>query len=228
MKQWLNDNKVYFEVGSTLVFGIASVLVAVAANNVSQSQLEIAKIQLEPHIYVSEKYLLDISGVATETFLEINNAGAPIYGFTVDTKTFYTVATNSETFWVPVNGYYYATFKLDAVDGKLAEVRGANNNLIYGEFYRQQLNSDHDANLGYAELGRKTVSRVSYESREKEVEEEYFVGEKRSDDPWVREAFRLHSEFWPLEIKNLDWSATIEATLKVKSDAPNLVKEGGF
>ena len=228
MKQWLNENKIYFEIGSTLVFGLASVFVAVAANNVSQNQLEIAKIQLEPLIFVSEKYLTNETGIATETFLEVNNAGAPIYGFSVDTRTFYTVSTNSETVWIPVNGYYYATFELDAVDGELAEVRGENNNSIFWEVYSQQLNSDHDANLGYAEIRRMTITRVSYETREKEGAEEFFVGEERSDDPWVREAFGLHDDYWLLEIGELDWPAVIEATLKIRNDAPNFVRDRGF
>ncbi|MEP4902172.1 MAG: hypothetical protein ABJX82_10240, partial [Paracoccaceae bacterium] len=137
MKQWLEENKIYFEIGSALVFGVASFIVAVAANKVSQNQLEIAKIQLEPLIFISEKYLKDDAGVAVETILEINNAGAPIYGFSVDTRTFYTVSTGSETIWIPVSGYYDATFELDAVDGKLAEVRGLNNNTAFGEVYSQ-------------------------------------------------------------------------------------------
>lgn len=228
MKRWLNENKIYFEIGSTFVFGIASVFVAVAANNVSESQLEIAKIQLEPLIFISEKYLQDDTGVATETFLEINNAGAPVYGFSVDTRTFYTVSTSSETIWIPVNGYYYATFELDAVDGKLAEVRGLNNNLAFGGVYSQQLKSDDDANLGYAELGRTTVTRVSYKARNKEVAEEYFSGEKGSDDPWVKNAFRLHRGYWPLEVDNLDWPTIVEATLKIRSDAPHFVRDDGF
>lgn len=100
--------------------------------------------------------------------------------------------------------------------------------MVFGEVYSQQLNSDQDAKLGYAELGRTTIMRVSYETREKEVTEEYFVGERRSDDPWVKEAFRLHGDYWPLEINNLDWTAIVEATLKTRNDAPNLVRDGGF
>lgn len=228
MKQWLNDNRIYLEIGSALVFGIASIFVAIAANIVSQSQLEIAKIQLEPHIFVSETYLLDEAGIATETILEVHNAGAPIYGLNLNTRTFYTVSTSSGTVWIPVNGYYNASFQLQAVVGKLAEVRGANNNSVYGEVYRQQLHSDDDAILHYAELGRTTITRVSYETRAKEAAEEYFVGESRSDDPWVKEAFRSHRKVWPLEINKLDWPAIIEATQKVRNEAPKLVKDSGF
>ncbi|MCI5095721.1 MAG: hypothetical protein MRY77_05360 [Rhodobacteraceae bacterium] len=228
MKQWLNDNKIYFEIGSTLVFGIASVLVAVAANNVSQNQLEVAKIQLAPLIFVSEKYFRDEAGVATETYLEVKNAGAPIYGFSVATRTFYIVSTSSGEFWVPVNGYYSVIFELDAVEETLAEVRGTNNNFVFSETYLQQLKSDHDPILGYAEFERTTLTRVSYETREKEVAVEFFVGEQRSDDPWIEEAFGLHNDHVPLEVSKLDWPAVVEAALTLRTTSPKLIRYGGF
>ena len=228
MKKWLTENKIFFEIGSTILFGAASIFLAFAANSVSQNQLEIAKIQLEPHIFISEKYLRDEAGVATESFIEVTNAGAPIHGFSVDTKTFYTVTTNSESIWIPVVGYYYATFELDAVIGKLAEVRGRNNNSTFAEVYLQQLSSDHDTKLGYAELGRTTIVRVRYETRQKEIVEEYFVDERRSDESWAKEMFRLQSDHLSMEITELDWPEILEASLKIKDDAPFYVREGGF
>lgn len=166
MKQWLTDNKIFFEFISTVLFGLASIALGVASYTVAQSQLKIARIQLEPHITVAEKYLLDEAGIAKETVLEIFNAGAPIYGFFVDNKVFYTVSTNEETFGVPVTGYYYVTFNLDSVTGKLAELRGSNNNMFYGNTYSQQINSDWNEVLGYAEVGRTSITRVVYETRE--------------------------------------------------------------
>lgn len=179
-------------------------------------------------MFVSEKYLRDEAGGATETFIEITNAGAPIHGFSVDTKTFYTVTTSSESIWIPVVGYYYATFELDAVVGKLAEVRGRNNNSTFAEVYLQHLSSDHDTELGYAELGRTTIVRVRYETRQKEIVEEYFVEERRSDESWVEEMFRLHSNHLSMEITELGWPEILEASLKIKDEAPFYVREGGF
>lgn len=230
MKKWLTENKVFFEIGSALVFGAASVLVAISANKVAQSQLEIAEIQLQPLIYVSEKYLQDEAGIAVETILEVNNAGAPVYGFSVDTRTFYTVSTNSETIWIPVSGYYIANFELNAVDGKLAEVRGVNNNLAFGKLNLQQADSkDDDEVFGYAELRRVTITRVRYETRMKEDIEEYFVGKDGTDDPWVKDAFlSFYNHQWPIEINKADWPAIVDAALKIKSDTPNFVRHSGF
>jgi hypothetical protein len=229
VKKWLNENKVFFEIGSALTFGIASVIIAISANRVSQSQLEIAEIQLKPLIYISEKYLNDEAGMAVETILEINNAGAPVYEFSVDTRTFYTVSTNSETIWVPVSGYYYGQFELKAVDGKLAEVRGMNNNSVFAQLNLQHVHSKDDENFGYTELRRVTVTRVSYETRRNEDIEEYFVGEDGSDDPWVKEAFlSFYDHNWPIDINKADWPAVVNAALKIKKDTPIFVRNSGF
>ncbi|MEP4338180.1 MAG: hypothetical protein ABJ360_17710, partial [Roseobacter sp.] len=108
------------------------------------------------------------------------------------------------------------------------EVRGLNNNTAFGEVYSQHLNSDDDANLGYAKLGRATITRVSYETRRKEAAEEYFIGEEGSDDPWVKNAFHSYGDYWPMEIGKVDWPAIIDTTLKIRNDVPNFVRDGGF
>jgi hypothetical protein len=111
VRNWLHSNKIYFEIGSSLVFGVASIFVAVAANDVSKRQLEISKIQLEPLIYIGEKYSAGEGGSAANTILEVNNTGAPVYGFSVDAKTFYAVVNASEEIWIPVEGVLLCIFR---------------------------------------------------------------------------------------------------------------------
>jgi hypothetical protein len=114
------------------------------------------------------------------------------------------------------------------VVGKLAEVRGKDNNLTFSEVYNQQLTSDTDVRLGCSAIERKTITRFVYETREKKAAEEYFVGEERSDEQWVKDMFSSHQAYRGEDIRTFDWSAVVEAAIKIKADATFLVLEGGF
>ena len=133
-----------------------------------------------------------------------------------------------DTVWIPVTGYYYATFKSAAVTGKLAEVRGTNNNTAFAETYARYLDSSKHGELDHTELLRVTIVRVSYETRSQEKSERYFLGETLSDDLWVKEMFQSHNAYWPLEVNELDWSDIVEAALIIKNEVPSLISGGEF
>lgn len=122
-------------------------------------------------------------------------------------------------------GYYNATFKMDAVSGKLAEVRGVNNNNDFADLYKEHMNLSTFGELGHTELARVTIVQILYETRSREIFEEYFIGETHREEPRVKEMFQSHSVFWALEVSELKWSNIVEAALKIRTDAPVLIRE---
>lgn len=228
MKKWLIKNKIYFEITSAILFGGVSLYIGFTANQVSKSQLQIAKLALSPFISIRESYSIDDAGFATETYIEINNDGAPVHNSSVSSRTFYTIATGHSTVWIPVSGYYDTSYRTAAVSGKLAELRGLRNNTSYHDVYVQHLNLSEDNRLNLTELQRVTIVKVEYETRTRETFEDYFLSGNLNSENWVKFLFDHHSDRWPLERRGLQWKHLEEAYYKILSEDSNLVRDGWF
>lgn len=228
MKKWLINNKIYFEVTSAILFGGVSLYIGFTANQVSKSQLQIAKLALSPFISIRESYSIDDAGFATDTYIEINNDGAPVHNSSVSSRTFYTISTGHSTVWIPINGYYDTSYRTAAVSGKLADLRGHGNNTSYHDVYVQHLNLSKDNRLNLTELQRVTIVKVVYETRTRETFEDYFLSGNLNSEPWVKFLFDHHFDRWPLESQGLQWKQLEEAYYEILNEDSNLVRDSRF
>jgi len=59
MKNFLIDNKIYFDTVSSILIGVAALMVAYASYTVSEQQLLLAEVSLQPHFHVETSYTFD-------------------------------------------------------------------------------------------------------------------------------------------------------------------------
>lgn len=228
MKKWLTNNKIYFETALAILFGGVSLYIGFVANQVSKNQLQIARLELSPFISIRERYSIDDAGFATDTYIEINNDGAPVRNSSVSAHTFYAISTGQNTVWIPINGYYDTSYRMAAVSGKIAEFHGLGNNTSYHDIYVQHLNLSDENRLNLTELQRVTIVKVEYETKTRETFEDYFLSGNLNSEPWVEFLFDHHSDHWPLERRGLQWKQLEEAYYEILNEAPNLVRDGRF
>ncbi len=224
-KAWLTDNKIFFEIGAALIFGVASIIFGVASYKVSKNQLAISEIQFQPHLFVNEFYIIDdASGKAYETKLTINNSGAPLINPVISERTFYVVTQENTSYWVPVNGYYFGQYDSNVPIGEISNMIGNNNNNIYVKLYREFLSESFKKLYGFVNIKRITMVRVNYETQSGNSGIEFFIGERRADNEWIEEVFEAHDKSIPLEIVDLTADVVMDAVNNLKNTNPILVR----
>lgn len=199
IKQFLENNRIYFETLVPAALSLSAVLVSCAAYNVSTTQTEIAQVAVAPNFYVSESYLYDdVRKIAYETVLEIFNEGAFLTSYDETVRSFieleFRVKQEQKKVYVPLIGYYGNFFKEIQTTGKITEARGDNNNEIYGELYSGISDYEFANKNGSVFVQLKHYIRLSYKNQLGQEGVEYFVGEERSTAEVVDNKLRQWAE----------------------------------
>jgi len=224
-KAWLTDNKIFFEIGAALIFGIASIIFGVASYRVSQNQLTISEIPFRPHLFVNEFYIIDdVSGKAYETKLTINNAGAPLTNPVISERTFYVVNREDISYWVPVFGYYFSQYYKGIPTGEISSMRWENNNNNFSTLYKEFLRESFKKSHGFVEISRVTVVRVDYTTQSGNSGTEFFIGERKADNEWIEDVFEAHDKSILLEIVGLTADVVMDTVNNLKNTNPILVR----
>ncbi|MEZ9396747.1 hypothetical protein AB4393_12335 [Vibrio splendidus] len=180
MRNWLNNNKIYFETFVPLLVSVAALVVALASYNLADRQLELSAIESEPNFYLKEMYLYDPTiKRAYETELRIYNSGADISNFKKQINSFVEVEHYNESGkvvdYISIIGYYGITYNSSDPSGELSLIKGERNNDKYFETYFDFQNLKSDENYGFVFLRLKHATKISYTNKLDEKGVSYFI-----------------------------------------------------
>lgn len=169
VRDWFNQNKIFFEITASILIGSASLVVSWTALRLNEKLLTATEISSLPHFSLAKRGLLDPSSRAyiEETLVLMNN-GAPISNVGWSVKTFLVLDKYLPTkrqIYVPVTGYYFAQQPKAAVTGELSSIVGHENLLKFSRLYKATLDRYASGKTELTFLGLKTVSVVTYEDR---------------------------------------------------------------
>ncbi len=109
----LSKVKEFFKEWMPLIVSIAALYVSYNSYKVSENQLSVSRVSVEPHFYVDEIPLIDEkTGSVYERELKVFNIGSPVANIKTTVRTFYEVDDFGQIGkkLIPLNGYYYASF----------------------------------------------------------------------------------------------------------------------
>lgn len=88
IKEWLNRNKVFFDVFAAIALGTASVVVSYAAYEINKRQLALAEVAALPHFSIEIRNIFGSDKKLREKALLVRNLGAPAYNLESRISTF--------------------------------------------------------------------------------------------------------------------------------------------
>ncbi|HHC6465846.1 TPA: hypothetical protein ACN36C_004600 [Vibrio parahaemolyticus] len=222
MKTWLENNKVYFETVAPVFISIAALLVSVSSFMLTNQQLDLAKVEHQPNIYLKESYLYDEKlQSAYETELRVINTGAEISNFSQKVRSlleleFYT-DTGKYATYLPIYGYYDTSFRSSEPTGELVLVKGYMNNTLFHNLYVQTLSSDFNDKYGTVFVKLIHGTQVSYVSKLGENRNEYFVGKTHATKEQFDSLFANYDSFRPVELNKVTSQQLGEKVLEFRA-----------
>jgi hypothetical protein len=223
-RQFLERNKIFFEIFSLVGLGGMAIILSGAAVYVSSKQATIAEKQTQlthiaqsPFIWVRERLLKnEASGMYEEQTLEVSNEGYRLSGFSSDVSVFFAVSTYDSkqgkiVAYVPVNGYYTAEYSTGRPTGLLATWKGFKNNSSFYRIYSEMLDRSRGAADRTYLVDKLVVVRVSYHDYAGQALTEYYIpsssgGRRLPDeegDRWFKQ-YRELGELGPEETSKLN------------------------
>lgn len=138
LRNWLNHNKVFFEVLASTLLGVAGIIVSYASLRTAQTQAALQRAQLLPRFRITTGPVFDpASGRFLDEELTLHNDGYPVQGVKTRVRTAYeirpSVSPGRTSHMLPI--YYYS--------GEYPEFRAQGHLLTY----RQPFNNDHALRL---------------------------------------------------------------------------------
>lgn len=213
MKDFLKENKIYFELASSIMFGIAALLISLASYNISREQLNASKLNNNPHFYIETELQKDEkTKMYTDKILKVYNAGAPVYNLNISHYEFIEVryfGEKQEIIYVPVNGYYSGQFLTHSPTGLLSTFRGYKNNSIMGKLDHSSLEYTKKSD-DYFELQFKNIISISYTGRDEEQNTVYFFNRNHVSKDFVEGMINANKNIQLIDIE----SATVESLIK--------------
>ncbi len=208
MKKWLEDNKIYVEMVSSIIIGIAAVMVAYASYTVSEQQLLLAEVSLQPHFHVETSYTYDQKKEEySESDLYVFNSGAPINNAEFSVKSFLVVDHEFKgeriVTHLPIVGYYPAQFIHQTPSGKLVTFKGHLNNENFFRLYREFLDENSKNKFGFVDINLEHIVIVSYRDKRGMPGKVHFVDRELVGANAVTEKLEKHREMFPIEIEGL-------------------------
>ena len=198
----------YIELLSSVLIGVAAVMVAYASYTVSEQQLLLAEISLEPHFHVETTYIFDPKMERyVESELYVFNSGAPINNSDFSVKSFLVVEHESnagrrETH-IPIIGYYPAQFNHQAPLGKLVTFKGHLNNENFNRLYREFLDEETKKKYGFVDINLEHITTVDYRNRKGVAGKAYFFNRELVAKDMVINRLNQHEGMFSLEIEGL-------------------------
>lgn len=215
IRSWLNRNKIFFEISSSLLLGVAGIFVAYASYQVSTAQLEISRIATEPHFYVDTVL---IQSPETQDFdneeMYVQNAGAPAHNISVSARTFISVdlfEVDQDQVFVPVLGYFSGKFQTYEPVGLIVTFKGHLNNHHAARLYFSVMNPDVMKGRPFFAHTFFTITEISYKNALGEDRVEYFRNSSQISAESAKPFLKQYDEQVPLELSAITVDALLEA-----------------
>ena len=181
-KFWLTNNRIYFEVVSLIIFGLASIIVATLSWRSGQRQVEISELQQRPIIHL-KKDLVDSVPV-----LNIYNVGQPAFNVSAapfnvsELRIIYYFNKNDSpaTFLFSLDGYYNYLSITENIDGKIASIVLNQEAFEEAKLLKTKISNIQDQ-PGFYMFNYDIVS-IGYEDIEGRYYEKYFLVSDRGKE----------------------------------------------
>jgi len=208
MKKFLKKNKIYIDAFSSILIGVAAVMVAYASYTVSGQQLLLAEVSLQPHFHVETSYTYDHQKEKyTEIDLSLFNSGAPINNAEFSIKSFLVVDHNingeNEVTEFPITGYYSTQSGYQIPSGKLVTFKGHLNNEKFFRLYWEFLDENKGNKYGFVDLNLKHIVVVSYRDRKGILGKAYFIDRELVSFDAVADKLEKHEKTFPVKLTEL-------------------------
>lgn len=174
---WLKQNKIFFEIFSSVLISGTALFVSIAAYNVNKQQLLTSELAALPHISVEKRLIRDeMSGKFDHDELVVSNYGSPIYNTNIKVRTFLKVKTydlKSKEFFIPIIHYYHAQYTSGEPTGVLSTFKLAGNNATFGRLYDEALTEAREKGH-FIEVEIARIVTVQFNDRLNRPNTEYF------------------------------------------------------
>jgi len=172
--EYLLSKRDVIDIGSKILTGLASILLGIASlvvmwvqMNLQSHQLELAKIDSAPNIYLDETALFDDKQKKyTEDIMRVINSGGDLSKYSVLVRSFIEIdlyKSNQESKkFVPIMGYYFASSNTDDPSGVLSTHLGHLNRHHMSRINAQTLSQAFKDEFGYHEFTLRHVVKVRY------------------------------------------------------------------
>lgn len=185
MKEFLYNNKIYFESLLPLVIFIFTIVTYYSTQKISTLQATLARAQIEPFFVLENYTVVDKkTGYAIEEQLLIKNLGAPVNN--TDTKTYsyidieYGEQPNRREVRLPINGYYFISSRVNE-DKTLFKKHAHSNLQKFFQIYKDAINYKGVHGLVFVKLVHyTTISYLNYINEQNEI---YFFNNMRLTAP---------------------------------------------
>lgn len=171
VKAWLEDNKIYFEIGVASLLSLMAIIISVQSNRIAKVQTEIARETALPHLEIRDQLEFnDKTKLWDNRFLSVYNRGGALTDFELRHLSFMVINSSTESaldsISLPIDNYY---------DWK--QVLGDGQGLIF------QINNDHrgakevalrDSLNGIAYFQIETYVRMTYKDILNETHVDYY------------------------------------------------------
>jgi len=212
MKDFLKNNKIYFEILSSVMFGGGAILISFAAYNLSKEQVEISKISNRPHFYIEVALRKDPdTKFYNDSEQYIYNSGAPVHNLSIDSNEFIEVeffGNNPRKEILPISGYYFGQFRNHSPVGLLTTFKGPGNNAAMSalDFASLEYTKSHDE---YFELHLKVLVSISYTDFDGTDKTDYFLNRQHVSYNTVSDSLKIYETKPFIEIRK----TTVESIL---------------
>ncbi len=215
IRAWLERNKVFFEIFSSSLLGVAAIYVAYVSYLVSESQLRISKIGTQPHFYIETTLYQDSKSLSYDDVeMRLFNEGAAVNNINVDVKSFIKVNLFQEgvnPIYVPVTGYYFAQFPNHSPIGLITTFKGHKNNHHASKLYSAILNPEVMKGHPYFEITFVHITTINYLSPLGDKHDVVFLNREQVDKVAVKKIIEKYNQFYPLDIENLTVDTLLES-----------------
>jgi hypothetical protein len=175
----LQRNKIFFEVFSYLVIGIAGVYFSYSQWDTNRKQVAMQKSEMQPVFRITFTLYKDsLSGVYNTEMFEIYNDGKPIKSFNYKIDTYYEIEHISQeknikrTCFIPILGFYWAQFPTDNFMGKLSSGFLTNNNLECDRVYQECMQQSKGTEFYF--INKFSLIKIDYKDLNDALHSVYF------------------------------------------------------
>ncbi len=232
IREWLERNKIFFEVFSYLFIGAITVLLTCVSINLTQQQTEIQKQQAiliknerQPIFMVTFplQKLSNTEKFDTET-IEIYNNGNIFKRLDFDIQMFYNLEYKipkqniNESYYIPIRGYYFAQFRFQSFTGKLVEGFLKNNHLNFIRIYNETIEKSKDET--YYFIKKITLTKLYYQDIDNDYDTIYFnngseINKSEYDD--IVSLSKKHFEnFYENDLEKINLNNVMQHIQKIK------------
>ncbi len=218
IKEWLEKNKIFFEIISSILFGMAALAISISSCNISNLQLDTSLAAITPHFYIQNVLFMNPeTGYYDEEEMYIYNAGNPVYNIDIREYTFIGVhffGKHEKEGYIPIYGYYSAQFNEHQPTGKLSTFKGFKNNQHYGNLYKELLNMPKQE--VYFEIGIIHLVLITYVDKFGNTGKKYFLDKESIQEDKVIHLIRLHEKkIMPLVFDKITVETLIDEVKKL-------------